>query len=264
MYQGYNSGGYDYFRQLAPYRLEARVKFDGSVYEPNKPFVAPEVKPRLASDMEKGLVTQEDILSWIGPESKFQLGRDRGLYRKGGAVSGTDVKIPLFKVVKTCILGCIGYCTSDLTDVRRLLTVGVDDHTPGVGIDSSLFILSYFPAWRVHEKEAIQQLSPPLPSYPNSVTVGQAHKFFNPETVVAKGNIVYLYIKNDVQPPDPNYPFDPNNLTGSDAITEGDITFEFYASGYSTEQYEPVDAGGKYEGEDKTYQNDFGPLVPLF
>lgn len=261
---GYNSGGYDYFRQLAPYRLESRVKFDGSVYEPNSPFVDLNVKPRLASDIAKGNVSKEDIIEWMGPASKFQVGRDRGLYRRAGAASGTDVKIPLLKVVKTCILGCMAYCTEDLTDVRRMLTVGVEDVSPGIDIDPNLFILSYFPAWRTHNEETVQQLSPPLPSYPNAVTVGRSHKFFNPETVVSKGTIIYLYIKNDIQPPDANAPFDPDNLTGDDPITEGDITFEFYASGYSTEQYPNSDPGGKYAGEDNTYLNDFGPIVPLF
>lgn len=261
---GYNSGGYDYFRNLAPYRLESRIKFDGTDYVPNSPLVDPLVKPRLASEVEKGNVSQADLVTWMGSPSKFQIGRDRGLYRRAGAASATDVKIPLLKVVKTCVLGVMGYCTSDLTDNRRMMTIGVDDLTPGVGIDPTLFMLSYFPAWRVHTGETIQQLSPPLPNYPNDVTVGQAHKFFNPETVVSKGTVVYLYLKNDIQPPDANAPFDPDNLTGADPITEGDITFEFYASGYSTEQYNNSDPGGKYAGEDKVYGNDFGPIIPLF
>lgn len=260
----YNSGGYDYFRQLAPYRLEARVKFDGSVYVENNPYVDPAVKPKLASEFEKGTITKQNLLDWIGPKSKFQLGRDRGLYRRAGAASGDVVKIPLFKVLKTSVFGCIGYCTSDLTDVRRMMSVGVDDMSPGVSIDPTLFILSLFPAWRVHAGEIIEQLSPPLPSYPNDTVVGQALKFFNPETVISKGSIVYLYIKNDILPPDPNAPFDPDNTTGADPITEGDITFEFYATGYSTEQYDVMDAGGKYAGEDLTYQHDFGPFLPLF
>ena len=260
----YNSGGYDYFRQTVPYRFAARIKFDGSTYIPNNPFVDPIVHPKLASEIEKGTITKEDLLKWVGSESRFQIGRTRGFYRRAGAASAEVVKIPLFKALKTSIFGVLGYCTRDLTDVRRWMSVGVDDKTNGVGIDTSLFMLSAFPGWRVHDQEIIQQLFPPLPTYPNDTIVGQALKLFAPETVVAKGSIVYLYIKNDISAPDPEFPFDPDNTTGSSPITEGDITFEFYAANYSTEQYPEKDPGGVYEGQDTTFQHDYGPFLPLF
>lgn len=270
-YSKYNGGGYDYLGSVAPIRIECRVKFDGTEYVPNRPYPDPKVKPKLAAAFERGDISHEDIIKMAGSEGLFQL-RDRGVYRRAGAASATDVKIPLFEVTKGCIVGVRGYCTHDLSDVRRVLTVGVDDVSPGIDIDPTLFLLSYFPAWRVHQGEMITQLYPPLPTYPNDTIVGHAAKFFNPETELSKGTVVNLYIKNDTIPADPNVPFDPGNATGSSPITEGDITLEFFVAAVSAEQYEEYnneynsyDTSPKpYSAQDKTYQYDFGPVVPRF
>lgn len=211
-----DQGGYGFLNSVADERLVIRVKWDNDAAYSSTTGVGAD------TDLNVNLrgLTVSQLKDTVQSAGNYSMAQSRAIYRKARLPAGAAYSIPLFKTTKTVILTGIGLITTSLADAGAtdnptisVGTAGANGSILGGQTLSSLVITS-------PNTSALWQAKFPYDSAnPTLSLVGDALAFYSPDKVLPPGVIVSLYV----------------GAHTTDAVTAGDITFEFIAASYGLE-----------------------------